>query len=177
MHKNLLLILVCCTVFACASKLEVQSNFDRNNNFDRYQTFSYMPQRALLVGAATPVNPALEGHLKRAATNVLTRRGYTATSPEEADFVLSFTLGARDGIRENSFPVPYRRAWIQHQTYVTDTRDYTEGTLAVDIFDVQSRKPVWHGRTSGAISMADRADPTPLVNTAIGAILEEFPPK
>lgn len=176
MHKTLLLALTTCVVAACASAPEVQTHFAAGNDFARYRTFSFMPQQALLVGAAAPVNPALEGHLKRAASNVLTRQGYTAAAPQEADFILSFTLGARDGIRENSFPSAYRRAWIEQQTYATDTRDYTESTLAIDIFDVKSRKPVWHGRASSAITMADRMDPEPLVNTVVSAILAEFPP-
>jgi len=163
----------------CAARIDVATDYFPDAQFNAYRSFSFMPERTLLVAAATPVSPLLEERLKTAAASTLTDSGYRqVTDPEQADFVVSFTLGARDKIRVNSYPSSYRGSWAWGGPYQqqVDVRNYTEGTLAIDIFDVRTRQPVWFGRASKTISNADRANPTPLINEVVRAILSEFPP-
>ena len=57
-----------------------------------------------------------------------------------------------------------------------DVEMYTEGMLAIDIFDNASREPVWHGWARKRILGADVANPETAINAAVSAILEDFPP-
>lgn len=138
-----------------------------------------MPQQTLRVATRTAVSPLLERRLKDAATNALTAQGYRLQyDPKRADFVVSFTLGAREAIRVDSYPAAYRGAWGWGARYYqqVEVTNYTEGTLAIDLFDNKSREPVWHGRTTKTITSSDRKNPTSAITEIVSAILAEFPP-
>jgi hypothetical protein len=48
--------------------------------------------------------------------------------------------------------------------------------LAIDVFDVASRRPVWHGVATKTIHESDREDAGGTIKAAVDAILEGFPP-
>lgn len=48
--------------------------------------------------------------------------------------------------------------------------------LAIDVFDVAERQPVWHGVASKMINESDREDAAGTIKAAVDAILEGFPP-
>ena len=162
----------------CAQRLAVSTDRLSEADFASYQTYSFMPERALLVATPDFVNPMLEQQLKAAANRSLKSKGFKQVeNPEEADFVLSFLLGARDQIKQNSYPTTYRESWRVGGPYTetTEVRNYTEGTLSIDVFEVKTRKPVWHGRATKHLSDADRGNEK-LINDVVAAILDEFPP-
>lgn len=164
-------------LIGCASPMTVSTEPLSDADFSGYRTFSFMPERALLAASPEFQNPALEGQLKDAATRALAGKGFARTDdPEQADFVVSFTLGARDKIQENRFPTTYRESWRVDAPYTQgfEAREYTEGTLSVDIFDVATRRPVWHGRASKAMDGSAR-DGMDVLRRAVEAILAEFP--
>jgi len=164
-------------LIGCASPMTVSTAPLGEANLAAYRTFSFMPGRALLAAGPEFQSPALDGQLKEAATRTLTGKGFTLTNdPEQADFVVAFALGARDRIQENSFPTTYRESWRTDAPYTQDSeaRGYTEGTLSIDVFDVETRRPVWHGRASKAMDGSAR-DAGAVLTRAVGAILAEFP--
>jgi hypothetical protein len=57
-----------------------------------------------------------------------------------------------------------------------DVRQFTEGHLAIDAFDVALRRPVWHGYGTKNVTSAMRKDPEKAINEAVTAILKDFPP-
>ena len=97
--------------------------------------------------------------------------------PERALIVSSeaFALESRDRLETTSYPVPYRGqfGW-GGVVYQEDVRDYTEGMLSVDVYDVRTRRPVWHGVARKRISNADRGRPE-LIDAVVAAILKDFP--
>jgi hypothetical protein len=48
--------------------------------------------------------------------------------------------------------------------------------LALDVFDVSERRPVWHGVATKTINDSDREDAAGTVKAAVDAILVGFPP-
>ena len=48
--------------------------------------------------------------------------------------------------------------------------------LAVDIFDVRERRPVWHAAAEKTIQEKDRDQVRTTVQNAVNAVLEGFPP-
>ena len=117
--------------------------------------------------------------------SVLGASGYKLVpDADSADFALSFTIGSRDEIKVDSYPsmsagYGYPGRWGgAYYGYGTETtvRQYTEGMLAIDVFDVEERRPVWHGVASKTISDSDRKDSGATIQAAVDAILAGFPP-
>jgi len=109
---------------------------------------------------------------------------------ESADFVLAFTVGSREEIKVDSYPsmsagyagYGYPRHWggwggaYYGVGTETSVRQYTKGMLAIDVFDVASRRPVWHGVATKTIYESDREDASGTIKAAVDAILAGFPP-
>ncbi len=163
---------------ACSSAPTISADFDRGRDFSVYQSFSWMPERTLLVAQSTPVSPLLEGQLKRATRSALTAKGLRfVADPEQADMVVSFLLGSRDKIRVDSYPTTYR-TWSRGAPLDQSgtVRNYAEGTLYIDLFDRQLHAPVWHGWATKTIHASDRGNER-LMSDIVTGILAQFPPQ
>ena len=174
---------------ACAAGFQATHDHDPSVNFSGYKTYAWISEHPMQVGAVSRVpNPLLERRVMSSIESALAAKGYSRVAqPIAADFVVAFTVGSRDEIRVDSYPAMAGGASWGHPGhyrwggayYGTETRvrQYTKGTLAVDIFDVAQRRPVWHGIAEKKISDADREDAVNTINAAVGAILAGFPPQ
>jgi hypothetical protein len=109
----------------------------------------------------------------------LTSKGFTyVTNPAQADFAVDFTIGASDRLDVRSYPAPYGGPWVHAGSWGNpiDVRQYREGTLAIDVFDARSRKPVWHGSGTKELSQSDLDHSEPVIRDAVTAVLAQFPP-
>jgi len=179
-------------VSGCASTFEATYDHDASTNFSEYQSFAWISKNPMKVGEGVNIaNPLLEPRITSALEKALVAKGYKyEIEPKNADFVVSFTIGSREEIRVDSYPsmsmsAGYGRAYPGHWGWggayygvSTDTqvRQYTEGMLAVDIFDVAERRPVWHGVATKRINQSDRDELDATVQAAVDAILAGFPP-
>lgn len=167
---------------ACATTLPVRTDYDRQADFGRYHSFAWVSDNPLLVpvGGSPEVSPMTRRHIVSAIETALESKGYTRTADrKDADFTVAYTVGTRDRIDIDSYPVAYRGGWYWRRSfwyYEVRTWTYQEGTLAIDIFDRASHQPVWHGHTSKRITASDRANPAPVIQEAVNAILAKFPP-
>ncbi len=185
--KNIATLVAAIGLGACASTFEATYDNDPGQDFSKYQTFAWISKNPMKVGATAVVpNPLLEPRIMSSIEKALVTKGYRhAKQPNSADFVLSFTLGSREEIRVDSYPSMSRGygsrwgwggAYYGHGTETT-VRQYTKGMLAVDIFDVRERRPVWHGTATKKISDADRKNLQETVDAAVAAIMAGFPPQ
>jgi hypothetical protein len=177
--KSIACGLVAAFALAGCSTVSVNSDYDRGTDFSQYRTFSFISDSPLLMSETLPVSPLFEGRAIRAIQTALVAKGYRYVDDRaQADFVVSFTLGARDQIRVTSYPSTYRGNWrwggVYHQD--VDVRNYTEGTLAIDLFDVEDKSPFWHGWAVKSITRSDYSNPTPVINKVVESILADFPP-
>ena len=185
-------VVVIALLGGCATRFEATYDHDPANDFAAYRTFAWVSEHPMKVGAVERIpSPLLESQIMVTVESVLGARGYKLVSDlDSADFALSFTIGSRDEIKVDSYPsmsggyagVGYPRRWGgwggAYYGYGTETtvRQYTEGMLAIDVFDVEERRPVWHGVASKKISESDRKDSGATVQAAVDAILAGFPP-
>ena len=175
----------------CASTFEATHDHDANHDFSNYQTFAWISENPMKVGPSveTP-NPLLQPRIMSAVEAELATKGYQmADRRGDADFVLSFTVGSREKIRVDSYPTmsvgvasgyPSHWGWgAAYHCCATDTqvRQYTKGILAIDVFDVKQRRPVWHGAATKTITESDRENMQETVNAAVDAVLAGFPPQ
>jgi len=179
-------------ITACASGFEATYDHDGSNDFTAYKTFAWVSEHPMKVGSVSRIpSPLLESRIMVTVESALGAKGYALVpDAESADFALAFTIGSREEIRVDSYPsmtaghvgYGYPRHWGgwggAYYGYGTETtvRQYTEGMLSLDVFDVSERRPVWHGVASKTISESDREDASGTVKAAVDAILAGFPP-
>ena len=183
MKKFATVILAAILMFGCAS-INTGSHQDEGVSFSGYRTFTWITDDPLIIGAGDQVtiSPLTKKKIVDSIAKTLESKGYTyAAKSENADFVVSYTVGTRDKIDSSSYPSEYSGAWgwHLHGRYYYEAqvghRSYTEGTLGIDIFDGQTSQPVWHGWASKTISSSDREDPSPTITKAVDGVLALFP--
>ena len=188
---RVILLAICCVIAAgCQSTLRPSTDFDSSVDFSKFSTFSWIDANPLLrVSGARPPNPLVQQRLMTAAQAAFTARGLRfVENPEDADLVLAFTVGSREGIQVTSYPSTWHRPppgrrsssyWHRSNNWNTNTvrtRQYTEGQLAIDILDVVAHQPVWHGTVSRRVTQSDLGTPGPMLEEAVNAIAAKFPP-
>lgn len=95
--------------------------------------------------------------------------------------LVSYTIGARDKLRIESYPVEFRGHWGWHEPFGhyyfrhVELEHYTQGTLGVDIFDNENGRPVWHGWAQKTVTDSDRQDPEQTIERGIARLFASFP--
>lgn len=174
------------TVLGACTSNPIKSTYDYNRqiDFSKYRTYAFIDDTPMAISATEgAVNPMLEGRIMESVRIALNGKGYNeVTNPEQADMVIAFTVGARDQIQVDSYPTSYGMGYSRMGYYYgygmgteTRVRQYTEGQLAVDIFDVATRTPAFHGVATKRISEADRKDQQPVLNAVTAEALSGFP--
>jgi hypothetical protein len=132
---------------ACASGFKATYDADPAHDFSGYQTFAWISENPMIIGATNRVpNPLLEPRIMAAIEDGMTVRGYRKVNdPESADFTVSFT-GSYWGGSYYGYGMPTE----------TDVRQYQKGMLALDIFDVKEHRPVYHSVAEKSITDSDR---------------------
>jgi Domain of unknown function (DUF4136) len=165
---------------ACAT-LQVGSDFDRSANFSAYHTFSWMQRDRY--GSR---NPLVVQRAQDAIQAELVHKGFNYVSDSTAaDFIVDFTIGARERVDVQTYPAPYGGWWYAgypgwwgtpYWGTELDVRQYREGTLSIDVFDAHSHRPVWHGWANKELTQADMEHSEAPIHAAVGAVLSKFPP-
>lgn len=173
-------------IVACQT-IDVHHEYNTRAPFGTYKTFAWVTDQPLLPAslgemAGDPrLSPVMEGDLRAAIERNLAEKGYHQRSaPEDADLVLSFSLGTRDKIEIDSYPTRAGYGWGPYRGWggwESDVRTYTEGMLAIDFFDRHTKQAVWHGWATKRIASRPRSqeDRVKTINEVVDAILAEFP--
>lgn len=177
---------------ACATTPRVVTDFDREQNFAAYRTFSWADDNPMAVFGSRVIPPTIGPRIAASVRRQLEAKGYRFVDDvTAADFAVSFTVGTRDGTNIVETPDYFwanRMNWRWGLGYYpfggmagvpvtrTQVTQYTEGTLAIDIYDVARKAPVWHGASSRKLSRSQLEGKTPNIDEAVTAILAGFPP-
>ena len=183
------LVLVVLLLGACSgTPFKTEMDYDHSVVFNNLRTWAWIGENPMIVsdtGAAD--NPLWENRLMQMVEAEMGAKGLRLVAdPKAADLVIAFTLGKRDKIKVNSYPTSYRmgygyggyRGWgTAYYGTETTVRNYTEGTVAFDVFDGKTRRPVWHGRAFGNIKESrSQEEKMELARQAVRAIFDQFPP-
>ncbi len=175
---------VCSSVIAlgllqACTTLRVGSDFDHSAVFSGH-SFTFMQREHH--GSRNPLVIQRAGD---AIEQELARKGYAyVTDPATADFVVDFTIGARDRMDVQSYPSPYTDRilwgspgwWGPYWGSTVDVRTYREGTLSIDVFDGRTQKPIWHGWAKKELSRSDTEHSAEPIRAAVSSVLAQFPP-
>lgn len=190
MIRHLLLLCVSALVLAACGSTPPIVDYDSSADFATYKTFAFISDNPVMRSPdSPPASPLLERRLVKITEENLEAKGFRKVDdPEAADFAVGFTTGSRDKIRVNSYPEPYRPyygGWGWGAPYYggyagggsnVDVQQYTEGTLAIDIYEVDEHKPVWHGVATKRITDKMRRNPDETLTEVVAELLERFPP-
>jgi hypothetical protein len=171
---------------AACETLNVGSDYDRAANFSGYHTFVLMPRQHAQVS-----NPLVVQRTEDAIRSYLVGRGYQyVNDPAQADFAVDFTIGSQERTDIRTYPAPWGApgavgpgGWWGSPGWggaywgnTIDVRQYTQGTLSIDVFDGQTHRPVWHGWAKKTLSQSDIDNSAGPIREAVAAVLAKFPP-
>ena len=179
------LITAAALLLGACSTIQVGSHYDETNNFGVYRTFSWIDESPYIQGSSrdvAQVSPLTQAKIERAIRRQFELLGYNFVADRStADFVVAYTVGTRREITVDSYPALYRGPWGWHvygslyYPHDVHRHEYVKGTLAIDVFDGRSRKPVWHGWAEKTVTYSDRKDPGPSIDEAVANLLIKFP--
>jgi Domain of unknown function (DUF4136) len=169
-------ILVAMLALAACRTAHVSSDYDHGAQFSSFHSFTLIMRPHL-----SAKNPILVQRTYDSIRAELTSKGFAyLEDPAQADLAVDFTIGASDRFDVHSSPSGlYGGPWYYGGGWGNnvDVRQYKEGTLSIDVFEVRSRKPVWHGSGTKEISQSDLDNSEALIREAVTSVLADFPPK
>ncbi len=199
--RTALSLLFVLSLSACATPLKSSVDVADNAEFGELKTYAWITDQPLFTSnAASPdvVNPLNEQRIRTAVEGQLENKGYQKVTIDQADFVVAFTLGARDRVRVTQYYndfgynyYGYHHGFSRFSRFgrfggfnrfgrgfngfgpSVSVQTFTEGTLVVDIFDNTENEAIWHGSASKRLSRDNGA--LELIDEAVTALLAEFP--
>jgi hypothetical protein len=127
-------------LIGCASA-QVNTDWDGSTRFNNYHTYAWMETPNM---QALQQGTLFDRPLRLAVEEQLTAKGLRkSSSTGEADILLVYHAGAKDKIDVQQWGYFGRRV---------DVREYTQGTLVIDIIDAKSKSLVWRATATDEVS-------------------------
>lgn len=168
------------------STLSVNTDFNPTYDFTKLKTYAWLDNGQVPSSDARINNDLIVERVRAAVERTLAAKGYVKTESASADFKVSW-LGAIDKKLQmesiDHFYSPYGYGALARDPFrsggvrSSTVREYEEGTLIVDILDPAQHTLIWRG--TGMDRLGGKDDPeavTQGINSAIAAILADFPP-
>ncbi|MBL4940729.1 MAG: DUF4136 domain-containing protein [Colwellia sp.] len=189
--KKILVAVLVIVVASCSSTYKAKVDFDKNTKVDtvNYKTFAWLTSGKIMA-PAQDINPVMKLRVDEEIENAFRAKGYQLVADaEHADFAISYTVGNRDKIKVSSYPSAYNIGFGWGRGYYgghhggiygggfgTETRvsQYTEGKLAIDIYDVKSHQPAWHGWATKRITADDKQAPSSMIKDIVSEVVAQF---
>ena len=159
---------------SCESKPKVFSDYDKNQDFSVYKTFGWAQTNPLMLGDEFAGSPIIGVRVKNSIMNVMQSKVYEfEENGIDADIVFLITLGARDKLRSSGGGAVGPGGVVFSSGYHGGT--YKQGSMAIDIYDMARKAPVWHGAAKKRISKKDIQGGADDIKEAVESILASFP--
>ncbi len=193
--RTMLSILAVLTMSACATTLTTAVDTADHADLNGFKTYAWIDD-GLSFNSSTRapdvINPLNEQRTRTAIEEELQRKGYQKASLAEADFVVAFTLGARDRVRVQNYYDDLGYGYYGYHSGFSrfgrgfggfgrgfggfgrssvSVRTFTEGTLVVDIFS--NKEAIWHGSATKRLSRTN--DTRQLIDEAVATLFAQFP--
>ena len=165
----------------CASGPAIRSNLDQSADFSRFRTFGFLdPLTTDREGYQTLISQQLIASTERE----LRARGLERTDTNP-DLLVNFSADLDQRLRVTQTPavamssVDRRRrggfysTWPTYQQ--TEIRQYTQGTLGIDIVDASRRQLIWEGFAVGRVTQRTTDNLGPVLDAAVVDIFGNFP--
>jgi hypothetical protein len=167
--------------FGASAKPRVQVDYDHSANFAVYKTFGFVPK----TGTEYDGYPEQITHdMKAAVRRELESRGYhyTESSP---DLLVNFGARLMNKMKDDELAkqtvgyysyrdIAVTKTWSTY-TFDKGVKEYTEGTVNVELIDAKAKALVWEGVAIGEIRKASMKDSVDVaINRVVGAIFKKY---
>jgi len=172
---------------AC-SGISVTQDFSPGTDFSRLQSWDFMPSSERTGGDPRADNDIVEQRIRSAIETEMAAKGLQKVTSGDVDFRVGYYLILDDRVDYQTMNTYYGggRGWRYGGMYGaygpgygsshTTAIEYTQGSLVVDFFDVQSKELVWRGSAEGKVhETADPIQKQERASLAIQKILAQFP--
>ena len=165
---------------ACTTTLNAETDYSVDYDFNAIKSYH-------IVGDAAAENPMLSDinrdRLNKAIAENLNGKGLASADQSSADVSIQYFVFTKDKTKVTTMPTTvvancYRCRYHAIGTASTvDVRQYTEGTLIVDVIDNKTTKTIWRSSLSKKMKNYDNAkERDEAVKISVEAIFREFPP-
>ena len=170
------------TLVVCAcGGIQVNTDYNPATDFTRYRTFAWAEGSG--GGDDHRVNNDLvDQRFRRAIESELVSRGMEKTTSGQPDVFVGYQMALDDRVDYQTINTYYGSGWGYRGVYggvgatQTTARQYTVGTLVIDVYDALLRELVWRGAGEGKVSQARNPEESQeQINQAVTRILVEFP--
>jgi len=143
---------------ACASKPTIETDYDHTIDFSKYKTYGFFNP----MGIENPNYSSIYGSIFRdAISKEMESRGYTMS--DNPDLLINVSGRLKDKTKVTTSPnmhggyYGYRGgrygAWGGYgYGSTTHVSNYTEGTVNVDLVDVELKRMIWEGVAVGRVN-------------------------
>jgi hypothetical protein len=162
--KVLLLVITIALMTACASSTKIQSDYDRSVDFSQFKTYGYYSP----MGIENPNYSSLLGQMFRDAIDAQMKpRGYVLS--DNPDLLINVSARMEDKTKVTTTSNPgygggYGGGYYGYRGGMYDpwggygygssthVSQYTEGTVNVDMVDIDNKRMVWEGVAIGRVN-------------------------
>lgn len=167
--KVILPVMLVVVMAGCAS-IKVSSDYDRKADFAKYKTFNFSKEVDKV-----SLNDLNRRRLKDAITKEMQAKGFRIAETPDV-LVNAFIKGKTKysaTANTNYNGGMFYRGWGSSNTYV-DVNKSIEGTLFIDLIDVQKKAMIWEGIAEGLVNprTETREDK---INSVVAKIFKNFP--
>jgi hypothetical protein len=145
--------LILAGVLAGCAHTNVRTDFDSSADFSKYHTY-YWVGAADVSGRGSPPNSLVDARVKDIIGAQLSAKGLSEVAENaKPDLALLYWIGTQDKTSIETVPTSRRVVWSRYDPYwngrwgrTYDTvvvRNYTEGTLIVDLMDANTKQLAW----------------------------------
>lgn len=142
---------------ACATGPEISSDMTAGADFSNYRTYEWVE-----IQPGPGMNPVAIDRMRQGIEAAMVAKGYSRAKP--GDLTLIMTVAGKERVDVRQWG-PYGHG--------VDTYRYTQGTLSLDAFDTNTKRPVWHGQASQNVDPG-RTD-NAVIDAAVAGVMARFP--
>jgi Domain of unknown function (DUF4136) len=173
-------LLVLSLAAGCASGPTVRSNVDQSVDFTSFRTFGFFEP---LSTDRDGYQSLISQQLVTSAERELSARGLERTDTNP-DLLVNFSAQLDQRLRVTQTPALPRSSLHRHRSgfystwpnyQQTEIRQYTRGTLGIDVVDAARRQLVWEGIAYGRVTQRTTDNIGPVLDSAVKDILADFP--
>ena len=189
--KKVFVAVLLIAVASCSTTYKAKVDSDKNSkvNTSNYKTFAWLSSGKIMA-PAEDINPVMKLRVDEEIEQAFMAKGYQLIDDaEKADFAISYTVGNRDKIKVSNYPTAYNTGFGWGRGYYggrysgmygtqiateTHVRQYTQGKLAIDVYDVKSHQPAWHGWAVQRITSEDKQAPSSAIKEIVNKVVIQF---
>lgn len=181
MFRSICMLLALLLIAACATSPRVHTDMDPRADLSRYGSYGfYQPLAMEQTGYSTYLTDQIRASIRRE----MDARGYRF-DPVNPDLRVNFQGIVRERVDVYTIPrtdfgyfYDYRaRSYFGFPMWYDDTqvRQYTEGTLTIDLVDAARNHLVWTGSAIGRVTQKTAQERIAAADAAIASIFARFP--